>query len=272
MTLRSRPFQGGYEDFLDFDLSHAPEPTFPERGSMLGDLIAYWKRGLPPGFRIDAPSLIPLSYYPLRIMAGEWVNYIEAMRQSIKRHEYSTDRSAHGRDLATLDSDLLSLQIWGRRCMQTRHKLGAVIFALQTQMKLEPALGETYALVVNDYEYLASRVETYSRRLETLVPVVTSLVQIADTRRSLDETANVTRLTYLALFFVPLSFVTGFFSMNDGVSTHGLKVYFSVAVPLSVFVFSLARLLPYLKSWDLSVRTAGLKRGRDVKVDRIGDV
>ncbi len=67
VTLRSRPFQGGYEDFLDFDFSHAREAVSPERGSMLGDLLTYWKRRLPPDFRIDTPSLF---YYLLQIMAG----------------------------------------------------------------------------------------------------------------------------------------------------------------------------------------------------------
>lgn len=108
-------------------------------------------------------------------------------------------------------------------------------------------------------------VETYAARSEALVPVVTSLVQIVDTRRSLREAANVTRLTNLALLFIPLSFVTGIFSMNDGVSAHGLGVYFSVAVPLCAVVFFLARLL-YIKPSSLADDIRRLREKREVDV------
>jgi Mg2+ and Co2+ transporter CorA len=71
--------------------------------------------------------------------------------------------------------------------------------------------------------------------MEAMAPVVTSIVQISGTRRSLKEAENVTRLTNLALLFIPLSLVSGLFSMNSDVSAHGLKLYFSVAIPLCVF-------------------------------------
>lgn len=74
-----------------------------------------------------------------------------------------------------------------------------------------------------------------------MVPVVTSVLQIADTRRSLKEAANITRLTNLALLFVPLSFVASLLSMNGGVTRHDLAIYFAIAIPLCVVVFFVAR-------------------------------
>jgi putative effector of murein hydrolase LrgA (UPF0299 family) len=101
-------------------------------------------------------------------------------------------------------------------------------------------------------------VETYASRSEALVPVVTWPVQIGDTRRSLREAANVSHLTNVALFFIPLSFVAGLFSTNDGVSAHGLRLYFSVAVSLCAVVFFIAR-LPYM---TLSILADGVRRLR----------
>ncbi len=75
-----------------------------------------------------------------------------------------------------------------------------------------------------------------------MVSVVTSVLQITDTRRSLKEAANVTRLTYLTLLFVPLSFVASLFSMNGDVSAHDLAIYFAVALPLCAMVFFVTRL------------------------------
>lgn len=108
---------------------------------------------------------------------------------------------------------------------------------------------EHYSLLIQDFEHLAALVNKYGHRLEIMVPVVTSVLQIADTRRSLREAANVTRLTNLALLFVPLSFVASLLSINGGVSRHDLAIYFAIAIPLCVVVFFLAS-LPVIDSDD----------------------
>ncbi|PVH90834.1 hypothetical protein DM02DRAFT_508286, partial [Periconia macrospinosa] len=64
-------------------------------------------------------------------------------------------------------------------------------------------------------------VEDFGRRLETMLPVVTSLVQVIDSRRSFDETANVSRLTVMALAFVPLTYVSSLFSMSEKLGPGG---------------------------------------------------
>jgi hypothetical protein len=73
------------------------------------------------------------------------------------------------------------------------------------------------------------------------------MVQIVDSRRlcSLPETANVTRLTYLAIIFVPLSFTASLFSMNTEIApgSRGFWIHFCVAIPLTLVSF-LATLLP----------------------------
>ncbi|KAF4625334.1 hypothetical protein G7Y89_g12830 [Cudoniella acicularis] len=159
------------------------------------------------------------------------------MSNSIKEYEYSTEASVLKDGLDKLDSDLRSLEVWGRRCIQTMHKLRAVIKFIEHRASDTSELA-LYSLIIEDYEYILEMVDTYGRRLEAMVPVLASVIQISDTQRSLQKAANVTRLTDLALLFVPISFVTGLFSMNDvGVSRHGLALFFAVAIPLCVIVF-----------------------------------
>ena len=228
-----------------------------QRRSILEDLLSYWKDTLPPAFKADLPTLLSVAYYPLKLVVAEWVSYVEVMAHSIKQYEYSIEASAEIDVLAKLGTDLRSLQVWGRRSMETIYKLRSVARFLQSCNV--PSLGiPEYALIVEDYEHISEMVELYSHRMESMVPVVTSLVQIADTRRSLKEAENVTRLTNLALLFIPLSFVSGLFSMNNDISAHSLKVYCSVAIPLCVFVFSMARLLPFInmdRIWRIILRT-----------------
>jgi hypothetical protein len=262
-TIPSRPLQGGFEDFMPpKTYSQYQSSTFTnlahlKRESLLEDLLYYWEDPHVPSFKAGDPTLLSIANYPLRIVAGEWMAYVAVMSSSIKLYEYSTAITAGTDILRHLDSDLHSLEVWGRRQMQTMIKLRYIIRFINFRITSEVEPRE-YAAMIKDYEHIASMADTYGNRMASMIPVVTSLVQIADTRRSLKEAENVTRLTNLALFFIPLSFVTGLFSMNDGVSAQGLKRYFSVAIPLCLFVFAVSRLLPLVKidwTWRISQRT-----------------
>lgn len=247
IILQPKPFQGGYEDFLEcapYSKIQDANRSGPWRRSLLEDLVFYWMKEHPATFNFEDPTILSLAYYPLKIVSAEWVGYLEVMSHSIKQYEYSTEMNVAAQALAKLDEDLHSLQSWGRRCMQSLHKLRSVVEFIRSRTTSKPGQ-EEYVSVAEDYEYIAATVDLYGRRLESMVPVVMSMVQIADTRRSLREASNVTRLTNLALLFVPLSFVTGLLSMNDALSMDGLRVYSAVAVPLCVVVFIIAHTLPF---------------------------
>ena len=98
------------------------------------------------------------------------------------------------------------------------------------------------ALLTEDYKQIALSIDTYSRRLEALVSITTSLIQTVDCRRSLTETRNISLLTYLALSFIPLTFVSGLFSVNDTIALGGrlFGLYFAMSIPLCIIVFLIA--------------------------------
>jgi Mg2+ and Co2+ transporter CorA len=102
---------------------------------------------------------------------------------------------------------------------------------------------ESCAQLIEDYEHIASLNHMFSLRLNGTVSVVTSLIQIIDSKRSLMETTNLSRLTYLALVFVPLTFVSSLFSMNGNLASAAQTfwIYFAVAIPMCVLVFLIAR-------------------------------
>ena len=102
---------------------------------------------------------------------------------------------------------------------------------------------EYSAPIREDYQQIAFGIDTYSRRLEAMVSIATSLVQATDSRRSLTETVDISRLSYLALSFIPLTFISGLFSMNDNVAPGGklFGLYFAISIPLCILVFLIVR-------------------------------
>ena len=186
--------------------------------------------------------------------------YLEVMYHSTKHYEYNPSKHPHELvQLATLTSDLSALQKWARRCMATSHKIQYVISFLKNR-STEDQDTEARNLLMEDYEHIDSSLATYGHRMDAMVPVVTSLIQIIDTQRSLTETTRISRLSNLALVFVPLQFVSGFFSMNETIVA-GSKVfwlYLVIAVPLSTLVFFIARpprgMLQFLAAWVWKLR------------------
>ncbi|KAF7502242.1 hypothetical protein GJ744_006306 [Endocarpon pusillum] len=112
-------------------------------------------------------------------------------------------------------------------------------------------VSEDWSALREDYEFLSSSIDERGQRLENIVQVVTSLVQLVESRRALVETYNVTRLTVLALVFIPLSFAASLFSRNDSwkPGTDHFWVYWAVAVPSTLVVLLVAALAVRFVPW-----------------------
>lgn len=106
-------------------------------------------------------------------------------------------------------------------------------------------------MVLNVIDYLQAQLREYSFSMERAVPVATAMVQLLDVQQSGRHAANVTLLTYIALVFVPLSWVTGLFSMSGGYSPgqENFWVYFTTAVPLCLVVLFVSVVPYYRQKW-----------------------
>jgi hypothetical protein len=265
--LNLRPFLGTYEDFTEppkFSDDWSNLTSQPPAGP-LEDIIQYWERNSPAHFDAEDPTLRSLAYYPLRIVAAEWVKYVEVMQHCMKLYEYKGNALP---DLDKFNMDLRELQGWRLRSLNSQQKVGSILRKLKSDY-----LGKSDALtdpLVEDYEVISNNIQSAGARLENMLPVVTSLVQIIDARQSFAETANISRLTVLALVFVPLTFVSSLFSMN----TENLPgrshfwVYFVVAIPVTIVVFLVAK-PPTATTTRATAWLQGLKRRRRADSDSL---
>jgi hypothetical protein len=241
----SSPLFGGSEDFWDSTATvvEGDQPNEPSNRGMLDEFVRYWKQKPPPIFNAETPDLQSFSYYPLKIVAAEWVNYISVLGMSLREYEVST--SLNGDLVAELDKlnvNLRLLQGWRRRIMSTQAKMRRTIRFLESRADSKKP-SEDWQYLKEDYEFIQTEVTEHGERLEAMVPLVTSAASLIESRRSLSETANVTRLTILAIVFIPLSYVASIFSMSENFGPGGslFWVYFVTAVPLAVFISLIAK-------------------------------
>lgn len=229
------------------------------RKSMAEKMIHFFHQ-TQPDFDALNPSILALSYHALNVVASEWRLYSILMSRYLKFYEFHA-RSTEDQSLALAIEDL---QRWRRRSKQSLHKIHLTELFLAHHLKqVEPSGREKDDVSLNtmdihsksmglrhDYRYISQQIEDCGRSLELTVPVAAMMMQMADTQRSIAETVSVRYLTYIAMVFVPLNFVSSLLSMSNGFlpGQDSFWIYFAVALPLLFVVLSLS-LVPRLRFW-----------------------
>ncbi|KAH7402101.1 cora-like Mg2+ transporter protein-domain-containing protein [Phaeosphaeria sp. MPI-PUGE-AT-0046c] len=126
-----------------------------------------------------------------------------------------------------------------------------------------------YEDITPDLLSLLTTIETLQTRVDRLTDIVTSEINIEDSRRGLKENHNMARLTWLATIFIPFSFISSFYSMNEDIAsmknTYGW--FFITAVPFTLVVMAIGWRVgrdSWMPGGDGG--HGGIFKGKDVKV------
>ncbi|KAF1846007.1 uncharacterized protein K460DRAFT_406234 [Cucurbitaria berberidis CBS 394.84] len=124
--------------------------------------------------------------------------------------------------------------------------------------------------IIPDFRRVLAIVNELQERVDRLTSIVTSEISIEDSRRGLEENHNMARITWLATIFIPLTFVSGLYSMNESISalksTYGW--YFLTAIPFTLIVMAIGWVAGggSLAPWRLqNTKQKGMIGGRDNK-------
>jgi Mg2+ and Co2+ transporter CorA len=131
-----------------------------------------------------------------------------------------------------------------------------------------------YEDIAPDFRRVAKAIDILQERVDRLTDIVTSEINIEDSRRGLVENHNMARLTWLATVFIPLSFISSMYSMNEDITA--LKItygwYWLTAVPftLSVMLVGWCVGTESWTPWKVSGR-GGIFGSKEVK-KRVGEI
>ncbi|EED23182.1 conserved hypothetical protein [Talaromyces stipitatus ATCC 10500] len=198
------------------------------------------------------PSILALAYNPIQAVVQEWILYALLMGRYVKYYEYSSETVQMRRE-SFEEYDIIELHRWRRRSLQSLHKLGIVRRFVEhwasKEKNLSLDMGVTnkattqeesviWNLLIGDIKYVEEQIMQHARSLEALNPIITALIQLADTKRAISQAEDTRRLTYIAIIFLPMSFLTGLFSMSEpyGPGSDRFWIYWVVALPLTAFI------------------------------------
>jgi Mg2+ and Co2+ transporter CorA len=174
--------------------------------------------------------------------------------------EYATTRLSHiewelekeqWRGPQGLEETLNKLQPWQRRIPVYAS------FIKATKHELECRRGSSFVPkaqwedIMADIDGVYERVHALQTRVDKIMNVATAITSIEQSKKAMKEARDVTRITYLAFVFVPMSFTASFLSMSGDFPSKARVywVFFVIAIPLSTVAVLIAANWARFKDW-----------------------
>jgi hypothetical protein len=263
-----QPFQMGYVDFIEPDIEHI-EPLgtgsyYRDRPanklSPLKDLVHYWYHYSNAKVQnLRNPTPLAIMKPAFQIAASEFVVAIEAMKASLGIQGYGISmKSPPARLEQYLNEATLMDRILAARIRQVEAAKSIIA-------DNGPQPGTQPDPILDDYEYLASRMrdlrDTCSARLNS----ITTMISLLDSRLA-------GRLSWAALIFAPLAYAAGLLSLG-GDFAPGAPLFWvywvisgSFLLVVLVVLYALPLLLPALGHRIREARVA--PHAREDRIDR----
>ncbi|KAI2625844.1 hypothetical protein GGR54DRAFT_517526 [Hypoxylon sp. NC1633] len=279
------PLWRGYRPFMNSPSQPSRTPyEAPPRTSLFEDLL-FWIRKTPQK-DIDAIKDNPkaMGFRILQIICAEWLTlsrYCTArlgqIEWEIERPDFRIEKKSLQAESMNFNTSLQKLHTWRRRLplyrsmvADTRTKLFPDLNPGASRHEFISELRQDYIIELRkdstsemrkdciselrkDFAIVAGHIDDLLSRTERIAAVATAVTAIEESRRAIEQNKALGRLTYLAVIFAPLSFVSSFFSMSTNVAelSQTIWVYFCVAIPISCLVYLLVD-----KNWTNNLRSA----------------
>ena len=233
-----------------------PIPSGPPRTSTFDDVI-YWTSSLNPDEISDiARDPRVLFKKTLLLVCAEWYTLIKYATTRLTQLEWELENPQLQDDVGGLEVTIQKLHGWRRRFSLFRTLTSEV---LEKVVKPEHFSSYTENHLVDlrrDHEIIVSDIEKLHIRADRIMAVVTATMSIEESKKAFEQNRSLARLTWLAVTFIPLSFITSMFSMQPDLSSlkQSFWIFFSVGIPVTALV------LLVTKYSDTQSRAASWKR------------
>ncbi len=192
---------------------------------------------------------VPMQEF-LCLVCSEWLLVVEYIESRISQIEWEVSYNSRiSREKGGFQKAFEKLHTWRRVIPQYRRMLTETLqqwfdepdHTNNSNSSYNTAAGrnETSNTLIHDATHLnelrvdfsriLANMEDYQRRVEGLTSVITAIISISSDEQARKENQSITRrLAALAIVFIPLSFISGLFSMQTDISQlrGSIKWYF----------------------------------------------
>jgi hypothetical protein len=235
------PLWGGHENLDPPPSIHkAPLPPFPPRTSLFDDVAFYLEHLAVSEVDLLADNPLIFARGILSIMAHKWLVLIRYLDTRLNQTEWELEHPDFRTPPYGLDNSLRRLHPWRRGLPTYRAMVKEVLGSIlaEERIKNNPLLLK----LRTDFLAIDNELERLDLRIQSMINVALAITSLEENKRAAKQGFKAARLTYLAVFFVPMAFVSSFFSMSPQLSE--LKttfwIYFIVALPATLISLAIA--------------------------------
>ena len=238
------PIWGGYRNLVDCpSMAVLPVPKGPPRISTFEDVIHYTSALTPEEITSIAKDARLLFKKTLMIVCAEWYTLVKYATTRLTQLEWEIENPDLQSKNGGLQITINKLHSWRRRFPIFRTLVLEVLEKVIERDSFISSPENHVRDLQRDFKILLSNIEDLQLRADRIMAVVTAVMSIEESKKAFEQNRSLARLTWLAITFAPLSFITSLFSMNSDLSTLGatFRIFFAVALPLTAIVLFLTR-------------------------------
>ncbi|KAL8950502.1 MAG: hypothetical protein Q9222_003466 [Ikaeria aurantiellina] len=237
------PLWGGYNDFTACPSMADDIPPRRKENSTFEDTV-HWLQQM----SADDVEKIPrdprvLFLKPLCMICSQWLILVRYGNTRLSQLEWEIEDPYLRSRQEDLSETLNKLHAWRRRFPIFKDIVSEILRKGIRRENFLDASENTLLALEKDFEIIYADLNKLHERSERIMSVVTAVMSIEESQKALQQDRSLARLTWLATTFVPLSFVSSFFSMNDNINTlrKTFWIYFTVAIPVTLLALVATR-------------------------------
>jgi hypothetical protein len=203
-----------------------------------------------PSTTSTAIDRMVILYPTVMTICAEWLYMCQKVEKFLDWVDDVFDTRSKDISRATdIDRALGGLNMWSRHLPMSKRILTRTLqdvlpMAVRLVAKgLPQHKGQKNKDMIDELRNILRDLDEIQKRVDRLIDRGRAEMQLTAARESLTESHNLARLTWLATIFIPLTFLSGLFSIdsNLGSLTNSFKTYFELAIPLAVAALWVAR-------------------------------
>lgn len=221
-----------------------PRPDTAPRTSLFEDIIYYTTKMSKCDLSSIGTQDKVLSIPILSMIAAEWLTVINYITTGLTQIEWGLEHPDYRKDDLGLDGALEHLHPVRRLLPVYRTFIKEILTTIlaPSNLKSSPESPCHLRKLRGEFESILDRIDRLQIRTQNIIGLATTIMSIEENKRAMKMNSNLVRVTYLAVVFVPVQFVSSFFSMTPDLASlkQTFWIYFVIAVPLTALCLTIA--------------------------------
>jgi Mg2+ and Co2+ transporter CorA len=233
------PLWAGYGNFLPPPSIGTSEEDIsfpPYEGSAVQEFV-FWTlnqaRAI-PNTPPSSPDYLPIAFFTM--VCAQWIIMCEYVNTRLGQIEYEIELGLSHLYSHDFDHTVKALLKWKRRMPIYHAFVERSVSRISARFKLkeDSESSNSWNDVVTNLRDILHRLEILHGRADKIMTVAMAVTAREESKKATQESHAITRVSYLAFIFVPLGFLSSFFSMSGEFPVKTYWIYAAIALPVSV--------------------------------------